>query len=130
LQNVPWLRAKLTKIPEGIGSNGSVSTGTGDVTEASIIGNGWGVVTNFFNFTTPDRKARRISSTESFRNEMTICAALALGSNQTVKITTWMLGIVLVICSPAGTSSGIGTVLNGWVMEIAVMRTETRTGSA
>lgn len=63
-------------------------------TEASIISNGWGVVTNFFNFTTPDRKARRISSTESFKNQIAICDALSLGSNAIVKITTWMLGIL------------------------------------
>ena len=92
-QNVPWLRLRLHKIPEGIGSAGSVST-TVNATEASIISNGWGVVTNFYNFTTPDRKARRISSTESFRNDFIICAALALGSGVTKKITTYMLGIL------------------------------------
>jgi len=90
---VPWLRLKLTKIPEGIGPTGSVST-TVAATEAAIVSNGWGVVTNFFNFTTPDRKARRISSTESFKNRMEICAALVLGSLQVVKITTFMLGIL------------------------------------
>lgn len=92
-QNVPWLRIKLTKLPEGIGSSGSVST-TVAATEASIISNGWGVVTNFYNFTTPDRKARRISSTESFKNELAMSAALAIGSGSVVKITTWMLGIL------------------------------------
>lgn len=94
-QNVPWLRIKLTKIPEGIGSTGSVSIdGNAAPAEASIISNGWGVVTNFYNFTTPDRKARRISSTESFKAELTICSALSLGSQQVVKITGWMLGIL------------------------------------
>lgn len=93
-QNVPWLRIKLTKLPEGIAASGSVSTGTGDAAEASIISNGWGVVTNFYNFTTPDRKARRISSTESFRNDLTICSALSLGSGVTRKVTSWMLGIL------------------------------------
>ena len=94
-QNVPWLRNKLTKMPEGIGPAGSVSIdGNAAAAEASIISNGWGVVTNFFNFTTPDRKARRISSTESFKNDMEICAALSIGSGQTVKITTFMLGIL------------------------------------
>jgi len=92
-QNVPWLRIKLTKLPEGIASSGSVSVAAAGP-EASIISNGWGVVTNFYNFTTPDRKARRISSTESFRNELTICQALSLGSGQDVKLTTWMLGIL------------------------------------
>jgi hypothetical protein len=93
-QNVPWLRAKLTKIPEGIAASGSVSTGTAQATEASIISNGWGVVTNFYNFTTPDRKARRISSTESFRMDLVISYALALGSNVSLKATAWMLGIL------------------------------------
>ena len=94
-QNVPWLRNKLTKMPEGIGPAGSVSIdGNASGTEASIISNGWGVVTNFFNFTTPDRKARRVSSTESFRNDMEICAALAIGTGLEVKITTFMLGIL------------------------------------
>jgi len=92
-QNVPWLRIKLTKMPEGIGPTGSVGNAVAG-TEATIITNGWGVVTNFFNFTTPDRKARRISSTESFKNRMEICEALSLGSQQVVKITTWMLGIL------------------------------------
>lgn len=92
-QNVPWLRIKLTKMPEGIGATGSVST-TVAATEASIISNGWGVVTNFYNFTTPDRKARRISSTESFKNELAIATALSIGSGQVVKVTTWMLGIL------------------------------------
>lgn len=84
---------KLTKLPEGIASSGSVSTGTGDAAEASIISNGWGVVTNFFNFTTPDRKARRISSTESFHCDLEICEALSLGSATDIKFTLWMLGI-------------------------------------
>lgn len=92
-QNVPWLRIKLTKMPEGIGATGSVST-TVAATEASIISNGWGVVTNFYNFTTPDRKARRISSTESFKGELAIASALAIGSGQVVKVTWWMLGIL------------------------------------
>jgi len=94
-QNVPWLRIRLTKMPQGIGPQGSVSTdGNASPVEASIISNGWGVVTNFFNFTTPDRKARRISSTEAFHNDLTICAALSLGSGAVVKVLTWMLGIL------------------------------------
>ncbi len=93
-QNVPWLRTKLTKVPEGIASSGSVAIGTAAATEVSIISNGWGVVTNFYNFTTPDRKARRISSTESFRNDLEISYALSLGSGAILKITSWMLGIL------------------------------------
>jgi len=91
-QNVPWLRVKLTKIPEGIGPSGSVATGA--AVEASIISNGWGVVTNFYNFTTPDRKARRVSSTESFRNDLDVCEALSLGTGEELKFTTFMLGIL------------------------------------
>lgn len=91
---MPWLRIKLTKIPQGIGPAGAVAlSGFVAPTQQQIITNGWGVVTNFFNFTTPDRKARRISSTESFRNDMLICGSLALGSGQQTKITSWMLGI-------------------------------------
>jgi hypothetical protein len=93
-QNVPWLRTKLTKIPEGIAASGSVAIGTGAATEVSIISNGWGVVTNFYNFTTPDRKARRISSTESFRMDLEISYALSLGSGVSLKSTAWMLGIL------------------------------------
>jgi hypothetical protein len=43
---VPWLRLKLTKMPEGIGPAGSVSVGAA-AAEASIIANGVGMVTNF-----------------------------------------------------------------------------------
>lgn len=93
-QNVPWLRLKLTKLPEGIGPAGAVAIPAAALAEASIISNGWGVVTNFYNFTTPDRKARRISSTENFRNELNLCRALNLGSGVSVKLTTFMLGIL------------------------------------
>ena len=92
-QNVPWLRCKLTKLPEGIGPFGSVSVGAA-AGEASIIANGVGQVTNFYNFTTPDRKARRVSSTESFRNDLEFGAALVLGTGVTLKVTTFMLGIL------------------------------------
>lgn len=83
-QNVPWLRVPLTKIPEGIGTFGA---GASDIPV-----NGWPVVTNFYNFSSPDRKARRISSTETFRNELFVCAALSLTATR--KVRTFMLGIL------------------------------------
>jgi len=82
--NVPWLRVPLTKIPEGIGKSGA---GTTDMPV-----NGWPVVTNFFNFSSPDRKARRVSSTETFRCELLICAALSLTATR--KFRVFMLGIL------------------------------------
>lgn len=94
-QTTTWLRVKMTKVPEGIGLAGSVSIdGNNTPTEASILSNGWPVVTNFMNFTTPDRKARRVTSKETFRNEILPCTALALGSGGSVKVTTFMLGIL------------------------------------
>ena len=85
-QNTIFTRITLKKIPQGIGPNGFNSAGT-------IITNGLGVVGNFYNFTTPDRKARRIDSVEQFRNELHPCAALvitAAGRNW----TTYMLGVL------------------------------------
>jgi hypothetical protein len=46
------------------------------------------------NFTTPDRKARRISSTESFRADLEFGAALAFGTSINLKVTMFMLGIL------------------------------------
>jgi len=61
----------LKKIPQGIGPSGFNFAG-------NIITNGLPVLGNFYNFTTPDRKARRIDSVEQFRNEMCPCAALSI----------------------------------------------------
>jgi hypothetical protein len=94
-QTTSWLRIKMSKMPEGIGPAGCVALDGGVVAnEQSIITNGWAVSTNFFNFTTPDKKARRITSKETFRNEILPCWALALGSGGCIKVTTWMLGIL------------------------------------
>ena len=41
-QSVPWLRVKLSKIPEGIASVGQTTDNA-----ASVISNGLGAVTNF-----------------------------------------------------------------------------------
>ena len=66
-----FTQVKLNKIPQGIGPSGFASAGT-------IITNGLPVVGNFYNFTTPDRKARRIDSTEQFRNEICPCSAISV----------------------------------------------------
>ena len=83
--NVIFTRVPLKKIPQGIGPNGFNSAGT-------IITAGLPVQSNFYNFTTPDRKARRINSTEQFRNELFICAALSL-SVTPQQWFTYMVGI-------------------------------------
>lgn len=80
-----WLQIRLTRIPEGITLSGQTT-----VAASSVIGNGWGVVSNFYNFTTPDRRARRITSTESFKNPILFFPALAALSAP-VKGTTLML---------------------------------------
>lgn len=85
-QNTIFTRITLKKIPQGIGPNGFNSAGT-------IITAGLGVLGNFFNFTTPDRKARRIDSVEQFRNEIHPCSALAITAAGR-KWTTYALGIL------------------------------------
>lgn len=84
--NTVFTRVTLKKIPQGIGPNGFNFAGT-------IITNGLGVVGNFYNFTTPDRKARRIDSVEQFRNEMHPCSALSITAAGR-KWTTYMLGVL------------------------------------
>jgi hypothetical protein len=83
-----WLQVRLTRIPEGITLSGQTT-----VAASSVIGNGWGVVSNFYNFTTPDRRARRVTSNESFKNPILFFPALAALSAP-VKGTTVMLGIL------------------------------------
>lgn len=85
-QNTVFTRITLKKIPQGIGPNGFNSAGT-------IITNGLPVVSSFFNFTTPDRKARRIDSVEQFRNEIHPCSALSITAAGR-KWTTYMLGVL------------------------------------
>jgi hypothetical protein len=85
-QNTVFTRITLKKIPQGVGPNGFNSAGT-------IITNGLPVLGNFYNFCTPDRKARRIDSVEQFRNEMHPCSALAITAAGR-KWTTYMLGVL------------------------------------
>lgn len=85
-QNTIFTRVTLKKIPQGIGPNGFNSAGT-------IITNGLTVLGNFYNFCTPDRKARRIDSVEQFRNEMHPCSALSITAAGR-KWTTYMLGVL------------------------------------
>lgn len=86
--NTVFTKIKLTKIPQGIGPNGALGAGAG-----VIVTNGLPVLGNFYNFTTPDRKARRIDSVEQFRNELHPCAALSITASGRVW-TTYMLGIL------------------------------------
>lgn len=85
-QQTIFTKTKLTKIPQGIGPSGFNSSGT-------IITNGLPVVGNFYNFCTPDRKARRIDSTEQFRNEICPCSALSITAAGR-KWWTYMLGVL------------------------------------
>ncbi len=85
-QNTVFTRITLKKIPQGIGPQGFNSAGT-------IITNGLTVLGNFYNFTTPDRRARRIDSTEQFRNELHPCSALSITAAGRVW-TTYMLGVL------------------------------------
>jgi hypothetical protein len=85
-QQTIFIKTKLTKIPQGIGPTGFNNSGT-------IITNGLPVVGNFFNFCTPDRKARRIDSVEQFRNEICACSALSITASGH-RWWTYMLGIL------------------------------------
>ena len=85
-QQTIFTKTKLTKIPQGVGPTGFNSGGT-------IITNGLTVVGNFYNFCTPDRKARRIDSTEQFRNEICPCSALSITAAGH-KWWTYMLGVL------------------------------------
>jgi len=84
--NTVFTRVTLKKIPQGIAPTGFNSGGT-------IISAGLGVLGNFYNFTTPDRKARRIDSTEQFRNELHPCAALSITASGRIW-TTYALGVL------------------------------------
>ncbi len=85
-QNTVFTRVTLKKIPQGIAPTGFNSAGT-------IISAGLGVLGNFYNFTTPDRKARRIDSVEQFRNELHPCSALSITAAGR-KWFTYMLGVL------------------------------------
>jgi len=85
-QNTIFTRTTLKKVPQGIAPVGFNSAGT-------IISAGLGVLGNFYNFTTPDRKARRIDSVEQFRNELHPCSALSITAAGR-KWTTYMLGVL------------------------------------
>lgn len=69
--NTIFTRVTLKKIPQGIGPSGFNSGGT-------IVTQGLPTQNSYFNFTTPDRKARRIDSVEQFRNEVCPCSALSI----------------------------------------------------
>jgi hypothetical protein len=87
-QNTIFTRITLKKIPQGIGPSGAV----GNIASL-LVTNGLPVVGSFFNFTTPDRKARRIDSVEQFRNEIAPCSALSITAAGRIW-TTYMVGVL------------------------------------
>ena len=84
--NTIFTRTTLKKIPQGVGPMGYNNAGT-------IITQGNPSVNSFFNFTTPDRKARRIDSVEQFRNEVCPCSALSITAAGR-KWFTYMVGVL------------------------------------
>lgn len=89
-QTTTQLAVKVAQIPSGIQLSGFYSQTT--ASSATLIANGWNVNTNFYNFTTPDRKARRITSSEAFKNQITFPSAVT--PTATMYWTTYMLGIL------------------------------------
>jgi hypothetical protein len=85
-QNTIFTRVTLKKIPQGIAPHGFNSGGT-------VISAGLPVVGNFYNFTTPDRKARRIDSVEQFRNEICPCVAYSITAAGRTW-TTYLIGVL------------------------------------
>lgn len=85
-QDTFFLRTRISRIPEGVTVEGFDSAGR-------TIHQGVGVVKNFYNFTTPDRRARRIGSTEQFRAEIAQPLG-ALTLTATRRYTLYMLGIL------------------------------------
>jgi len=94
-QSTEWLNTQLTRVPEGVGQYGTVTT-TVAATQLSILANGYPLVTNIYNFTTPDRLARRITSTESFRLRLVFNAgtAFVVAGTGNTRVTNFMLGIL------------------------------------
>ncbi len=90
-QNTIWLQTRITRIPYGVGESGSVSTGVVTATPF-LFSNGIPGAKNIFSFVTPDRKARRVNSTESFRCEVPFRAALVMANTQIQ--TVYMVGIL------------------------------------
>lgn len=84
--NTVFTNVTLRKIPQGVGPSGFNFAGT-------VITAGLPVLSSFYNFTTPDRKARRIDSVEQFRNILKVCSALAITAAGR-KWTTYMLGVL------------------------------------
>ena len=89
--NTIFTQITLKKIPQGVGPSGFNSGGT-------IMTQGLPVINSFFNFTTPDRKARRIDSVEQFRNEVCPCSALSITAAGR-KWFTYMVGILSKLAS-------------------------------
>lgn len=85
--NTVFTRIVLKKIPAGIAPYGFPAIGGGAIITAGLPSG-----REFYNFCTPDRKARRIDSVEQFRNEIQPCQALSMTASGR-KWTTYMLGV-------------------------------------
>lgn len=88
-QTTTWLEMPDTKIPEGIGAFAALD---GNAAPTSLIANGWPVTQNFYNFSTPDLKARRVTSNESFRCQKEWPTAPIVSRN--LRLTVYMLGLL------------------------------------
>lgn len=86
--NTVFTRTTLKKIPQGVGPAGAI----GSIATLAIT-QGLPVLGNFYNFTTPDRKARRIDSVEQFRAEINICSALSITAAGR-RLTVYALGVL------------------------------------
>jgi hypothetical protein len=89
-QTTTQLVVKVQQIPAGVAPHGFYTQAS--PANATLIAHGWGVTSNFYNFTTPDRKARRITSNEAFKNVITFPAGIT--PSATMYWTTYMLGIL------------------------------------
>jgi hypothetical protein len=94
-QNTIWLNVPLSRIPEGIGLYGQISQdGNAAPVEKSVLVNGWPIVQNLYNFTTPDRMARRVTSTESFRAQIDFPDVPTPTISVNTEVRAYMLGIL------------------------------------
>ena len=82
----PWLTVKLGQIPQGIAPQGMTT-----MPGTTVVSNGWGVQTNFYNFVSVDRKSRKIHSNERFSNPVSHPTGITPINN--LWWTTYCLGI-------------------------------------
>ncbi len=88
-QNTVWLDVKDTRIPNGTGVFASLD---GNAAPTAALSNGWPSTKEIYNVTTPDRKARRVTSNENFKVRKTWPDAPVLSTDR--KFTCYMQGIL------------------------------------